>query len=273
MYFRTQTHPGRLRANYSALHGQLSEARSAEERIREDQFGDVLKVLAGTSPWQAFITRNLAAIKNKLPQRPFRVVNRKDFEKVLGRDAGHTPGVTDKKTGVITMLEFFGVNSHATFLGAALHEAVHLVSHPPGGSQAGQSTAMKTLDEGLLEGLVECVTEDILTSQRITLASKEKRGHPKRVPVARELINTFGIPLLGRLLFEGDFSPFTHQMILTYSMAGWEEIKRRTKAEDDPQRTIPRMRQLSAIQQRIRLQRVSDELIPVSRWIRDLSRR
>jgi hypothetical protein len=272
MYLRTITYPSRVQANYSALHGELSEARSAGERIREDQFGEVLKVLAGKSPWQPFITKNLAAIKNKLPKRPFRVVSRKEFEAVLGRDAGHIPGVTDKRTGVITMLEFFGGNSHATFLGAALHEAVHLVSHPPGGSRAGQSTAMGTLDEGLLEGLVECVTADILTSQGITLAEKEKRGHQRRVPVAKALVDRFGVPLLGRLLFQGDFSTFTFQMILAFSKDGWEEIKRRTKANDDPQRTIARMNELIAMQQRIRLQRFADELLPMNRWIRDLSR-
>ena len=276
MYLRTQTHASRLRGSYSALHGELSEARSAQERIREDQFNYVLKILAGNSLWQSYITKNLAAIKNNLPQRPFRVVDRREYVRTLtalGReDSGHIPGITDKSSGVITMVEFFGGGSNATYLGAALHEAVHLVSHPAGGSRAGQSTALATLGDGLFEGLVECVTDNILTTQGFTLANPKMRGHDDRVPVAKALISAFGVPLFARLLFEGVYQPFTHQMILTYSKDGWEEIKNLTKA-NNYKRALVRMKELSAIQQRIRMQRFSDTLFPVFGVIRSLSQR
>jgi hypothetical protein len=170
--------------------------------------------------------------------------------RALGEDGdmAHIPGVTDKRAGIITMQEFFGKNSHQTFLGAALHEAVHLVSHPPGRSEKQHSTAWGILGEGLLEGLVECVTRDILTAQGIALARPGLLGHQKRVPVARELLRSLSVPLLARVLFGGDFQQFLMVMNHTYSPAGWTEIKMLTTA-NNPARAIQRMSELRAVEE------------------------
>jgi len=236
--------------------GAFAETHSAEERIREDDFESVLRVLAGPSPWQQFIVTNLRVARQNIPSRPFRVVSAKEFERTmraLGEqgDLGHTPGVTDKRTGVITMQEFFGMNSHATYLGAALHEAVHLVSHPPGRANRQHSTAWGIVGEGLLEGLVECVTVDILNTQRIALARPKMRGHVQRLPVAIELLRGLGVPLLGRVLFEGDFRQFLLLMHHTYSVRGWQEIQSLTTA-NNPRRAIQRMNELRAVQEQQR---------------------
>ena len=124
MYVRTRDGLGQGQATWSTLLAEHSDFRSAEDRIYEDGFEAVLAVLAGVSPWQEYIRGNLHLARQNLPRRPFRIVSSKEFAetmKALGRggDIAHTPGVTDKRAGIITMLEFFGVNSRATFLGAA----------------------------------------------------------------------------------------------------------------------------------------------------------
>jgi hypothetical protein len=240
-------------------HGHVAPAhatphfRSAEDRIYEDDFEAVLAVLAGASPWQEYIRDNLRVARRNLPRRPFRIVSSKEFAQTLGRggDVGHAAGVTDKRTGIITMLEFFGVNSRATFLGAALHETVHLVSHPAGRGRQPRSTAWPILGEGLLEGLVECITGDILSAQGIALARPDRRGHQQRAPVARELLRTHGVPLLARVLFAGDFRQFLMVMNHMYSVVGWTEIKRLTTA-NNPARAIQRMNELRAVEEQRR---------------------
>lgn len=267
MYFRGHAteqafndRPGRVswgdREPFSGHLGAFAGPRSAEERITEDDFEVVLKVLTGRSLWQQYLTENLRLARRNLPSRPFRVVKRADFEQAIAElggnyDASHIPGLTNKRTGIITMQEFFGINSRATFLGAALHEAVHLVSYPPGRGSQPVSRAFGILGEGLLEGLVECVTIDVLNGQDIALAKPEWRGHVKRVPVAVAMLRRLGIPLLARLLFGGEYQQFMQLMHNTYSVPGWEEIKRLATA-DKPERAIQRMRELSTAQQQSR---------------------
>jgi hypothetical protein len=252
MYLRTRNGNEQTEAALSPLLGELSEARSAEERIYEDDFAKVLAVLTGTSRWQQYISNNLRVARQNLPRRPFRIVNSKEFAQTMiamgeQGDLSHIAGVTDKRTGIITMQEFFGINSRATYLGAALHEAVHMVSHPPGRGGVPHSTAFKFLGEGLLEGFVECVTREILNGNGITLPGPDKRGHMQRVPVALALLRQLGVPPLARLLFEGDFLQFLPMVNSLFSPAGWHEIKILTTA-NNPQRAIQRMNELRAVQ-------------------------
>jgi hypothetical protein len=249
---------GQAHESWPTFQGTLSGYRSGEDRIYEEDFEAVLAVLAGPSPWQEDIRESLRIARHNLPRRAFRIVNSDEFVRTMralgeSGDMTHIPGVTDKRAGIITMQEFFGKNSHQTFLGAALHEAVHLVSHPPGRSGKQHSTAWGILGEGLLEGLVECVTRDILSAQRIALARPSLLGHQQRVPVARALLRSLSVPLLARVLFGGDFQQFLMVMNHTYSPAGWVEIKMLTTA-NEPVRAIQRMSELSAIEEQRRNQ-------------------
>ncbi len=257
MYFRTRNGLGQTEAALSPLLGALSAARSAEERIYEDDFEKVLAVLTGPSRWQQYIQDNLRVARQNLPRRPFRIVNSKEFAQTmiaLGEqgDLSHIAGVTDKRTGIITMQEFFGLNSHATYLGAALHEAVHMVSHPPGRGGVSHSTAFGILGPGLLEGLVECVTREILNANNIAPAGADKRGHTQRVPVALALLRQLGVPPLAGLLFEGDFRQFLALAHSLFSVTGWQEIGSLTTA-NNPRRAIQRMNELRAVQEQKRL--------------------
>jgi hypothetical protein len=237
------------------LQGFFGENRTAEEPIREGDFGTVLKVLAGPSPWQNFIVPNLTIARRHLPSRPFRIVKHRAFIDVMAAlgDSGSTsniPGVTDKNTGIITMQEWLGVNSQATFLGAALHEAVHMVAAPPEQKRS-RTFGYSIFGEGLSEGLTECITIDILRAQRIALAREKWRGHLPRLKVAIALLLPLGVPMLGDVMFKANFQPFMRLMHQTYSVQGWEEIKRLT-TENKPDQAIQRMNQLRAQQQRNR---------------------
>ncbi len=268
MYLGTRNPFGQTPDVTSTLQGTLGGARTAEERIREGDFEKVLAVLAGPSPWQQYIRESLRLARQNLPSRPFRVLSRREFEQIMGPDVdvSHTPGVTDKRTGTISMLEYFGGSSQATYLHAALHEAVHLVSHPPGRGGRLHSTAWTPFGEGLLEGIVECVTIDILNEQHIALARPEMRGHQQRLPVAIEMLRRLSRPLLARVLFEGDYQQFILLMHHFYSVTGWEEIKSLTTA-NNPRRAIQRMNELRAAQEQRRRDelRVKMQQIPTSR--------
>jgi hypothetical protein len=269
MYVRTRDGLGQSQATWSTLLAEHSDFRSAEDRIDEDDFEAVLGVLAGASPWQEYIRENLRVARQNLPHRPFRIVSSKEFARTMealgdGGDIAHIPGVTDKRAGVITMQEFFGRNSHATYLGAALHETVHLVSHPVGRGRKRHSTAWSILGEGLLEGLVECITRDILSAQGIALARPSMRGHQQRVPVARELLRNVGVPLLARVLFAGDYHQFLMVMNHTYSPAGWAEIGRATTA-NDPARAIQRMNELRAVEEQRRIEELKRRFSQIPR--------
>lgn len=217
-----------------ALHGELSGYQTAEDPVFDGAFESVLRVLEGPSRWQTYISRNLLIARKNLPPRPFRIVDIKQFTATMtalgrGSNIRHFPGVTDKRTGVITMQEW-GTNSKSTYLGAALHEAIHLVSHPPQQRRL-HSTASTHIGDGLLEGLVEYVTVDILNHQKIAPARNPKmRGHEEGRQIAAAVLGPLGVPILARLLFDGDPLPVVRQMNHTFSVTGWQEIQGLTTA-------------------------------------------
>jgi hypothetical protein len=216
---------------------------SAKDRIQRDEFEDVLGVLVGKSPWQSFLINNLKEARKNWSKPVFQVLNSKDYADVLKNlhtgEASTVPGVTDKGKGQIFMQDKFGQNAGYAMLGHSLHEAVHLVSHPPGGSSKKMSSAKPILDVGLFEGLVEFMTEEILTAQGITLADDDNRGHIKRVPVVRHLCKTLKqqtniepLNFFGCLLFTSKMSitTVTNTMADIFTMNGWVEIRRLTTA-------------------------------------------
>jgi hypothetical protein len=220
--------------------------QSAEDRVEDDEFEDVLAVLAASSPWQEFIAPNLREARKSLSGSTFKIVSSKEFAKVASAlnvdGADKVPGVTDKENNTIVMQEWFGQNSHAARLGHVLHESVHWVSHIPGpgkNKKQKNSTALAFLGEGILEGLVECVMEDILTAQRIALARASLRGHQERVTIVRKLMETLSGQIFGRVLFLGEKEPFDMIMRHTYT-PGWAEIRALAK-QNQVQRALERI--------------------------------
>lgn len=228
---------------------------SAEDRVDSDSFKSITAILGGASPWKSFITDALTATLANVPGDVFQVLPPSEYVTALAKiapkaDPEHDPGVTDKPNGQIRMKGYFGTASRESMLGLSLHETVHLISHKPG-KGGSHSSAFVFLEEGLLEGLVERVTTDILTAQNIALASSKKRGHQERVPVVDELMSTYGIgvPLLGPVLFKGDFDRVFRLMEATFGQDGWREVKRLTTA-NNPSKAKTRMAELRAAEEK-----------------------
>lgn len=200
--------------------------KKSEDRVDESDFSDILDVLGGgTSTWHEFIVPNLTVARSS--PRSFQVLTVRKFNETTGYGTD-TPGVTYKQTGAIIMQQWGREGS--TFLSAALHECVHLVSDPA--KQGVQdSTALGILGVGLLEGLVEVVTQDVLKDQKIPLPKDTMRGHPERVAIVRELLQTMSVVLLARALFRGDGAQLIAVMEATYSRAGWQNIKNLANAK------------------------------------------
>ena len=124
---------------------------SAERNITEKDAPHIFTILGGPSPWQQFLRRNLVAHKKDLPARPIRIVTDGEFAGKYNGIFGQSPptdaqGFVDRASATIYLREFPARNFNQTKAGLALHEAVHLFSHPPGRSNRLRATAY-----GLLE--------------------------------------------------------------------------------------------------------------------------
>jgi hypothetical protein len=220
---------------------------SGGDPVHESDFSDVLDVLAGRSPWQDYIRKNLDVAK-KAGKGTFRVLDGEKFHDATSFGT-QTPGVTDKRTGDITMQQW-GRPQH-TYLLAALHECVHWVSAPAAqGATNGQSTAHGSLGDGLLEGLVEVVTDDILGTQKIGLPSSGMLGHQERVPIVRRLMETTSVDFFARPLFCGELTNFIMVMHSTYTREGFDRIRALATARmtKDALDSITNLRQRAASQ-------------------------
>lgn len=198
---------------------------NGSDPVHQSDLSDVLKVLAGPSPWKEYIEPNLRVAK--AAKHSFTVLPSVKFSEQTGHGA-NTPGVTFKRNGSIIMQEWG--RKETSYLSAVLHECVHWVSDPAKqGSE--HSTAWDAMGEGILEGLVECITEDILTEQKIGLARNEnQRGHQKRVRVVRELLKTTSVPFFARALFRGELTQWCQVMEFVYSPIGLQHIRNFTGA-------------------------------------------
>ena len=181
--------------------------KSAAEQISvyEDDFKDVCAVLAGPSKWLEFFRDNIPIAIKAMPSHKFQFLSTKDFERE-GRPS--TLGTTDKLTGEIKLLDISSNNSGFAAMGAALHELVHLVSHPP--QQGKRITVFEALGEGLMEGLTHVITEDILMQQGITPFSEHLYGD--RVKIVRKLIEVLqpnSVRMFGKALFLGNLGEIT----------------------------------------------------------------
>jgi len=106
-----------------------------------------------------------------LPTLLTRIVNDSEFATKYKSIFGNAPyadtrGFVDRPNATIYLSEFPARNFDQTKAGLALHEAVHLFSHPPGKSKALRATVYALLEQGLLEGLTQIITEDIQAARR-----------------------------------------------------------------------------------------------------------
>ncbi len=200
---------------------QVARYSSGEDLVSASEFDYILDLLKVRSDWQEYILPNLKTAKSS--PRSLQVLSVSDYQDKT-KMGTNIPGITYKQTGDIITQQWNMGTDRKTFLSAALHECVHLISHPPE-QKAKFSTAYTKLGEGLSEGLVELVTKDILATNQITLPGVRKLGHEQRVQVVKELVRQIRIPLLARVLFLGDDRQLSMVMEFTYSKPGWMAIK------------------------------------------------
>jgi len=184
---------------------------SAERDITEGDARQILRILCGPSPWQPYLQSNLRAHLKDLPSKPVRIVMAGDFaNKYTGIFGGTAPkdaqGFVDRKNAIMYLKEFPAGSRAKSKLGLALHEAVHLFSHPAGRSRLLRSTAYAFLGEGLLEGLTQAITEDIQKAQGIRPMRENWQAYKEYVPVAREICRIFTRTALGDAYFNGNLN-------------------------------------------------------------------
>jgi len=183
---------------------------SAERHITEQDAPQIFALLCGPSLWQPFFRSNLNAHLQSIPkQRPIRIVTDGEFARKY-KDVFNAPapqdaqGFVDRRNATIYLKEFPAGNFGRSLVGIALHEAVHLFSHPPGRSNQLRAFAYDFLGVGLLEGITQVITEDIQTAHCIQPLRERWQPYKDYLPVARELIRIFTPAIVGDAYFNGN---------------------------------------------------------------------
>jgi len=127
----------------------------------------------------------------------------------------------------------------------ALHEAVHLFSHPPGRSNRPRATAYGLLETGLVEGLTQIVTEDIQAAQCIRPLRAEWQAYKEYLPVARRFVEIFTPALVADAYFNGSITPLVNAITRRWTIDGFRRVRQLTNQKKTEQalRTIETLEQ------------------------------
>jgi hypothetical protein len=201
---------------------------SAERDVTEQHAPHILTILGGRSPWQQYLQRNLAAFRATLPAKPMRICDAGEFARAYSRifresSPVDAQGFVDRRNGLMILKEFPLRNFGKTKVGLALHEAVHLFSHPPGRSNSLRATSYGLLNEGLIEGITQMVTDDILAEQEISPMRERWQAYQLLTPIAREFVRSFS-PLVGEAYFNGAVVPLFNAIQARWTMPGFQRV-------------------------------------------------
>jgi hypothetical protein len=221
---------------------------SAERNITEKDASIIFRILGGLSPWQYYLQRNLTAHMKDLPGRPMQIVTDGEFAKKYKGIFGQAPpanaqGFVDRRNATIYLREFPAKNFNQTKAGLALHEAVHLFSHPPGKSNALRATTYALLEEGLLEGLTQIITEDILAAQCIRPLRTEWQAYQEYIPVARRFVQVFTPAVVADAYFNGIVNPLINAITRRWTVAEFVKVRRLTN-QKKPQQALEAIKTL-----------------------------
>lgn len=213
---------------------------SAERNITEKDASIIFRILGGPSPWQHYLQRNMTAHMKDLPGRPMQIVTDGEFIKTykgIFREAppANAQGFVDRRNATIYLREFPAKNFNQTKAGLALHEAVHLFSHPPGKSNALRATTYALLETGLLEGLTQIITEDILAAQCIRPLRAEWQAYQEFIPVARRFIDVFTSAVVADAYFNGVVNPLINSITRRWTVAEFVKVRRLTNQKKTQQ--------------------------------------
>ena len=203
---------------------------SAERNVTENDSAHIFTILGGPSPWQRYLQHNLAAHKKDLSARPMRIVTDGEFADKYGSIFGERPpadaqGFVDRRNATIYLREFPARNFNQTKAGLALHEAVHLFSHPPGKSNRLRATVYGFLEVGLLEGLTQIVTEDIQAAQGIRPLRADWQAYREYIPVVRRFIEILTPALVADAYFNGSITPLVNAVTTRWTIDGFRRVR------------------------------------------------
>jgi len=214
---------------------------SAERHIKEQDAPQIFALLCGPSPWSQFFRSNLNASLQSIPkQRPIQIVTDGEFAQKY-KDVFNAPapqdaqGFVDRRNATIYLKEFPAGNFGRSLVGIALHEAVHLFSHPPGRSKQLRATSYNFLGTGLLEGLTQAITEDIQTAQCIQPMRERWQAYKEYLPVARELIRIFTPAIVGDAYFNGNVTRLLRAIEGRWTFTSFQKLSRLTDQKDTGQ--------------------------------------
>ncbi len=235
MYVRTNTGIGQfgqgIQVNCKSGKDYRPPFSSAQRHITEGDAVRIFTILCGPSPWQNFLRPNLAAHLKDLPRdRPMRILSEGDFAEryrdIFGaRSSADTRGFVDRRNAVIYLAEFPVKNYGGSLAGLALHEAVHLFSHPPGKSKQLRSTGFSFLGVGLIEGLTQAITEDIQEAQGIRPLPDRWQAYQEYTPVARQFIRCFSAQVVGDAYFNGNLTRLLRAIERRWTHANYLQVK------------------------------------------------
>ena len=206
---------------------------SAERNITENDAWHIFTILVGPSPWQQLLQRNFDAHKKDLPAKPMRIVTDGEFARTYRGIFGQSPpvdaqGFVDRRNATIYLREFPVKNLNQTKVGLAVHEAVHLFSHPPGKSNRLRATVYELLGQGLLEGLTQIITEDIQAAQGISPLRVQWQAYKQYIPVARKFMQAFTPVLVGDAYFNGSVTPLINAITRRWTIDGFRRVRQLT---------------------------------------------
>jgi hypothetical protein len=144
-------------------------------------------------------------------------------------------GFVDRRNAIIYLNEFPARNWGKSKVGLALHEAVHLFSHPPGKSNQLRGTAYNYLGAGLLEGVTQVITEDIQTTQGILPMRDRWQSYKEYVSVARQFIRIFTPAVVGDAYFKGGLAKLHVLIEQRWSLASFGRVKMLTNQKQTTQ--------------------------------------
>jgi hypothetical protein len=232
---------------------------SAERDITDRDAPQIFKILCGPSPWQQHLRANLNAHLQDLPIQPIRIVIAGEFARRYG-EIFNTPvpanaqGFVDRRNAIIYLKEFPAGNVGKSKVGLALHEAVHLFSHPAGKSNHLRGSAYLFLGEGLLEGLTQAITEDIQTAQGLRALRERWQAYKEYVPVAREIIRIFTPAVVGDAYFRGNLNNLLQAIIQRWGHSQFRKVQALTngKKTNEALQLIRSLEQVHSNRPRIR---------------------
>ena len=190
--------------------------------IGEKDGPKLLTILAGPSPYQAYILQAMAIQGSTPPRNFFRIVTNvssqvpEPLQHLFKASGGKmVAGTIDRWTRMIYMIEAPGLRNR-TRLEYALHEGVHLFADPvvpaPGSCpRVCVGTFQRTYGNGFGEGGTQAITEAIMGEQGITPYYRGQAYEEFTKPV-RRLIEIFSVDLFARAYFQGAIREFTAAM-------------------------------------------------------------